>query len=223
MNIKSTIEIYWISGSPYSWRVLLALAIKQIPFESHLLSAANKEHKSPEFLAINPKGKVPALRHGKLTMGESLAILRYLERLHPEPSLFGNDAMEEARINELMDGIENYLVPNSHGITRALFGDLVAGNEAALNAQAERLKVELNRLEGHMGDWLIGNAVSAADVSLYPVIAGLLRAAGKPAADNLELQLLPFAKRYPKLADWCGRIKALPEFETTYPPHWRDG
>ena len=223
MTDKSPIEIYWFSGSPYAWRVLLALAIKQAPYESRLLSASNEEHRSPEFLAINPKGRVPALRHGELTLRESVAILRYLESCYPEAPLFGSNSAQEAHINQLIDEIENYLVPCSQFITRALFGDIVKGSEVLLNAQAERMHRELIVLESNVGNWLIGDSVSAADVVLYPLIACLLRAAGKPAADKLDLKLLPFDECYPNLSDWCGRIEAMPDFDTTYPPHWRDG
>ena len=45
-----TIELYWGSGSPYSWRVQLALEYKRIPYQSHLLQFAMQEHKSPQML-----------------------------------------------------------------------------------------------------------------------------------------------------------------------------
>ena len=49
------LEIYWGSGSGPSWRVLLALAIKNLPYESHLLSFSKGEHKTPEMLAWNAR------------------------------------------------------------------------------------------------------------------------------------------------------------------------
>jgi len=73
------IEIFWGSGSPFSWRVLLALAVKNIPYESKLVEFSKGMHKSPEYLKINPRSKVPALRDGEFTLYESLAILQYLE------------------------------------------------------------------------------------------------------------------------------------------------
>jgi len=45
-----TIDVYWGSGSPYSWRVLLALEHKALPYKSHLMSLAMQEHKAPVFL-----------------------------------------------------------------------------------------------------------------------------------------------------------------------------
>ena len=47
------LDIYWGSGSPYAWRVLLALEIKQIPYTSHLIEFSKNQHKEPAFLAEN--------------------------------------------------------------------------------------------------------------------------------------------------------------------------
>lgn len=215
------LEVFWISGSPYGWRVLLALAVKNAPFVSRRLSASDEEHRKPEYLAINPRGKAPALRHGDLVMAESVAMLRYVDRVFPQPPLFGQTAAEEARINQRIDEIENYLVPNTGWITRALFGEVAAGREAMLNQRAARARHELQRLEDHVDTWIAGPALSAADLVLYPVVAALLRAAGKPAAAGLDLRLLPFGEKYPALAAWCTRVEALPGFDAAYPPHWR--
>ena len=86
--------IYWISGSPFAWRVLLTAEVKGIPYEGKLLEASKGELKTPEFLAINPLGRVPAIRDGNFTLHESLAIMVYLDRKHPNPPLFGRTAEE---------------------------------------------------------------------------------------------------------------------------------
>ncbi len=222
MNEKPQVEVFWISGSPYSWRVLLALAVKQVPFKSHLLSVSDGELTSQEFLDLNPRGKVPTLRHGDLTMGESIAIIRYIDRCFPQPPLFGNDGAEEAKINQQIDEIENYILPNSHSITRAVFGDIVADKEELLNTQAGLINSELTGIDNRIDTWLIGKSITAADIVLYPLVAGLLRAANKPAAKDLDLQFLPFDEKYPRLAEWCKSLGALPGFNATYPPHWRN-
>ena len=77
------IDVYWGSGSPYSWRVLLALEHKGLAYNSHLLQLAMQEHKSPHMLALNPRGRVPVLKDGDYVVFESLAILYYLERKYP--------------------------------------------------------------------------------------------------------------------------------------------
>ncbi len=218
---SAPIEIFWISGSPYSWRVLLALAVKQVPYESHLLSLTQGDLSDSKYLQVNPRGRVPGLRHGAVTMGESMTILRYLERCFPEPALFGQNAAQEAMINQQIDEIENYLVPHTHAFTLDVFRNAVAGKEAILNARAREIDSELSGMNNRVGEWLAGEKLSAADIVLYPLIAGILRAAGKPEANVLELHFMPFAEKYPVLVGWSSRVEALPGFETTYPPHWR--
>jgi glutathione S-transferase len=63
-----------------------------ISYEGKLLETSKDELKTPEFLAINPLGRVPALRDGNFTLHESLAIMVYLDRKHPSPPLFGRTA-----------------------------------------------------------------------------------------------------------------------------------
>jgi hypothetical protein len=68
-QLTSPVEIYWISGSPFAWRVLLTAEVKGVPYEGKLLEASKGELKSPEFLAINPLGRVPAIRDGNFKAG----------------------------------------------------------------------------------------------------------------------------------------------------------
>ena len=56
------LEIWWGSGSPYSWRALLALEYKQLSYVSHLVQFAKQEHKAPALLKMNPRGRVPVLK-----------------------------------------------------------------------------------------------------------------------------------------------------------------
>ena len=97
-QLAPPVEIYWVSRSPFAWRVLLTAEVKGIPYEGKLLEASKGELKTPEFLAINPFGRVPAIRDGNFTLHESLAIMVYLDCKHPNPPLFGRTAEEAGRI-----------------------------------------------------------------------------------------------------------------------------
>ena len=77
------LEIWWGSGSPYSWRALLALEYKQLSYVSHLVQFAKQEHKAPALLKMNPRGRVPVLKDDDYVCFESLAILHYLDRKYP--------------------------------------------------------------------------------------------------------------------------------------------
>src|SRR5512138_4014731 len=103
-----TLEIYWGAGSPFAWRVMLAAELKRIPYESKLLEFSKAQNKTPEFLAMNPRGKVPVIRDGDFVLAESMAILAYLDRKHPEPPLLGRTAEEAGRIWETVFELESY-------------------------------------------------------------------------------------------------------------------
>ena len=97
------LEIWWGSGSPYSWRALLALEYKQLSYESHLVQFAKQEHKAPALVKMNPRGRVPVLKDGDYVCFESLAILHYLDRKYPERPLFGRTAEEVTRVVSRID------------------------------------------------------------------------------------------------------------------------
>ena len=91
------IEVFWGSGSPYAWRVLLALEYKRLPYVSHLLQFSKQEHKSQEMLSLNPRGRVPVLKDGDYVCFESLAILYYLDLKYPEPTAESRKLLKDAR------------------------------------------------------------------------------------------------------------------------------
>ena len=94
----SELEVFWGSGSQPAWAVLLTLEVKRVPYTSRLLSFSAGEHKTPEFLRLNPRHKVPVLKDGEFVLNESQAIMAYLDRKFPEPPLFGRDAAETGLI-----------------------------------------------------------------------------------------------------------------------------
>jgi glutathione S-transferase len=218
-----TIEIYWGSGSPFAWRVLLALALKRIPYQSRLLEFSKSQHKAPDYLALNPRGKVPTLKDGDFVLTESLAILAYLERRFPEPPLFGLSPEETGRIWRQVFEWTHYAEPLTARIAAPIFFGTVAQKVADIRDAVAPLHAELATIDRTLRaqSFLAGAAVTAADIAVYPFIELLARAAGKEAAQPLELGLLPLDRIYPAVAQWSARIRALPGYDATYPPHWR--
>jgi glutathione S-transferase len=88
---------------------------------------------------------------------------------------------------------------------------------------AQTLRREFKTLDDKLtgSPWLVGHRISAADIGVFPLVQLLLRAAGKEAARAFDLGLLPLAQTFPNLAAWAGRIESLPNYQRTYPPHWR--
>jgi glutathione S-transferase len=84
---------------------------------------------------------------------------------------------------------------------------------------------EARTIEGRLSksDWLVGAEPSAADFVVFPGIMLLLRSMEKREAGELRSRFLPMETTYPALARWIKRVEALPGYDKTYPPHWREG
>ena len=108
LQFPMAIDLYWSSGSPFSWRVLLALELKGLSYNSHLLHLDLQEHKAPQMLAMNPRGRLPVLRDGDYVVFESVAVLYYLDRKYPEPPIFGRSAEEGGVILRVIDEFQTY-------------------------------------------------------------------------------------------------------------------
>ena len=218
------LEVFWDSGSPYVWRVLLALEVKQVPYTSRRIQFSRNEHKTPEFLAMNPRGKIPVVRFGDFTLYESTAILAWLDREWPERPIFGRDASEHGRIWRAVSEVEMYLQPEVVRVARLRMARAINFDSVELDAvktAAEATHTELRRIEGALGQMMVGDQVSAADIVLLPAVQLIVRAAGHKRGVRMELGFLPLAECYPKLAAWLERMEALPGYSRTYPPHWR--
>lgn len=218
------LDLYWGSGSPYSWRVLLALEFKKLPYTSHLLQFSKQEHKSPQMLKMNPRGRVPVLKDGDYVCFESLAILTYLDRKYPDPPLFGLNPEEAGTIMRVICEFQVYVEEHITKIITAIF---FQGLEARLDEIAKSMQVvagEARTIEGRLSRsaWLVGESLSAADLVVYPGVQLLLRALERREAQELRARFLPLQTHYPALSAWMQRVEALPGYERTFPPHWRD-
>lgn len=218
------LELWWGSGSPYSWRALLALEYKGLPYTSHLVQFANQEHKSPQMLSMNPRGRVPVLKDGDYVCFESLAIIEYLDRKYPQQPLFGESPEMAGTVMRVICEYQGYV--ESH-IQAIIYAILFQGVEAHLDEIARAMHIvagEARTIEKRLAQssWLVGEGFSAADIVIFPGIQMLLRALDRREAQDLRGRLLPLEANYPAIAAWIKRVEALPGYDRTYPPHWRE-
>jgi glutathione S-transferase len=216
-----TLEIYWGAGSPFAWRVMLAAELKRIPYESKLLEFSKAQNKTPEFLAMNPRGKVPVIRDGDFVLAESIAILAYFDRKYPDPPIFGRSAEETGRIWAEIAAFDSYMRDPITILNRWMFGDKprTAEHDEAL----AKVTPELARVEAQLArsPWLAGDGPTAADFVWFPTLRTIVRAGVRAEARTTELGLFPFTQKYPHIGAWIARVEALPGYERTFPPHWR--
>jgi glutathione S-transferase len=215
-------QLYFISGSPPCWSVMLALEIKGLPYEPKRLNNSKGEQKALEFLRINPRGHVPTLIEGDITVSETHAVLAYLDAAHPAPALFGKSPQETARIWQRISEIESHLRDQVGDISRPLFRGKSAEFSEQISSAAAKVRGELELLEAGLENtpFIATGTLSVADLITYPVIMQLGRAADRKAAKSFNLPH-PLMAHYPKLAAWAQRIEALPGSENAYPPHWK--
>jgi len=218
------LEIYWGSGSPYSWRVLLALEHKRLTYDSHQLQFSKQEHKSPQLLRMNPRGRVPVLKDGDYIVFESLACLQYLDCKYPEYPLFGTSAEEVGTIMRVICEYQAYAEQYVTQIVSAVFLDQLDQMAEEVTKAMHIVGGEARTIEGRLSksEWLVGEQPSAADLTVFPGIMLLRRAMEKREAGDLRSRFLPMEATYPAIARWIQRMEQLPGYERTYPPHWRD-
>ena len=212
------ITLYYGSGSPFAWRVQLALEHKALPYDRKVLSFAAGDTRKPEFVALNPRHRVPTIVDGDFVLYESNAIVEYLDEAYPgrgEP-LFPGDVRRRALVRRLVSEAGDYFDKALDPIIDYAFAKDPAQRDGKAFAAGRAAVVENCALfaAAMQGDFLAG-PLSAADFALYPLVAFLDRCRVK-LPDFEGAALLP-----PPLAAWRARMEALPYFARTVPPHWQ--
>jgi glutathione S-transferase len=210
------IKFYYGSGSPFSWNVWLVLEHKQLPYEFNLLSLQNGELKQPDYLAINPHGKVPALIDEDFTLWEASAIVEYLEERYPEHPVLPSKLKDRAIVRRLSAEAYSYLYLALRKLMElTLFRADGDGDPADIALALTDLGHQLNYFEDALDDDYFVGTISVADFTIYPLLALVRRLHEK------RPQLGAGALIGTKLTGFMDRIEHLPYFIKTIPPHWK--
>jgi len=211
------LTFYCGSGSPYAWKVWLALEHKQIPYEFRLLSFDRGDLRTPEFRAVNPRGQVPAIVDNGFALWESMAIVEYLEERYPRQPLLPSDAEGRATVRRLMLEADNHLYAAQSDLTNATLYRAADAPEdpAQITAGRDKLLAELQHWDALLtGDYLAG-PLSLADFTAYPYLRIVRRIDDRQPKNGL-------GDRMPaRLRAWMQRIETLPYYAKTIPPHWK--
>lgn len=215
------IVFYAGSGSPYAWRVWLALEAKTLPYELRMLSFSKGEHKTPAYLALNPRGKVPALVDDGAVITESSAIVAYLEEKYPDKPLLPADLVERARIRRIASEVDTCLfrhVATLSGLTLHRQGD--PAPKADVDEAWKPVLAELERFAAELrGDFFDDGpttgptrGLTTADCALIPFLALFRRIHARfPSPSPIP----------PAIDAYTSRMEKRPEVQTSWPPHWR--
>ena len=193
-------KLYGALASPYVARVVLAARYKKLELPVAMPAGGLK---SPEYLAMNPFGKMPTLEHGGRHVIESEVICEYLEELHPEPSILPGDAVARAHVRTVSRVMDLYVGPETSVMFRQL--NPATRDADAVEAAKAKLADAVRILDGLMarGPWAAG-AFSLADCTLLPRVV-LMQKTVVPALGVPDL-----AAGGPHLERWWRQVNEEP-------------
>jgi glutathione S-transferase len=197
------IRLYDYPECPFCQKVRVVLAEKDLEFERVNVDLRKNEQKAPEFLKLNPYGKVPVLVDEDVVVYDSTIINEYLDEEYPNPALMPQDSATRARVRLLEDFCDNSFIPPAGIVLTELHKpEAERDAERVRRCQAEMGRV-LARLEAQLEgkQYLVGD-FSLADVAFVPRVLIL---------GQLGVELEP---RLQNVAAWIGRLRERPSVRT---------
>ena len=193
------IKLYDFKSSPNCQRVKIVLAEKNLPYEIVPVDLRAHEQKTPDYLKLNPYGKVPVLTDDDTVLYESCIINEYLEEKYPNPPLLPKEPAKKAKARILVDsGMAHFDNPYQK-LRMELMKDAKEQNQQVIDGAKGEIKKLLQRFESEIGD----NPYLTGEFSL--VDADLL-----PRFTRLEgFGVLPDPS-LPRLGKYMERMKARP-------------
>ncbi|HCK85413.1 MAG TPA: hypothetical protein DHW63_13090 [Hyphomonadaceae bacterium] len=208
---------HYLSGSPFAWKVWLALEHKGAAYDLRVVSRDAGDLTTPAFHALNPYGKAPVIEHDGFALFESSAIVEYLEEALPGPSLWPASIQDRANARRIMAESQTSLYPPVRRLVDALLLNGGAPPDEAVVSAASKDATHCASIlaQSLHASFFGGGEPGAADYSVYPLSAIMARLSTIGAATRPHLDL-PDA-----FIAWRERMRALPIVAATQPPHWR--
>jgi glutathione S-transferase len=205
----SGIVVHGIPGSPYVRSALLGLEEKQVPYRLAILAFGSA--RSPEYLRLQPFGRIPVLEQGDFCLYETQAMLRYVDTLSAHNSLQPKDAKSAARMNQIIGIVDWYVFPQitlkitAERLMSQMFWGRGPDEKTVADAVvAARVCVqELARLQG-TAPFVAGDSISIADLMLAPHLTMFrLTPEGRSLLEGTGL------------SEWIDRMGARPSMQAT--------
>lgn len=199
LNSKHDITLYHYWRSSCSWRVRWSLHHKGISFKDVAVNLLQGEQTSPEYLAKNPGGYVPALEIDGKFFGESLALLEWLEEEYPQKPLLPSNPFDRLRVRQISQLIVSGIQPVQNlAVLRRYSSDAAEQAKWANEWISAGLKKLENLLKSTAGAYCYGDSLTIADLCLIPQVYNAKRF-------NVDLSDLVLVSR---ISDTCLKLSA---------------
>ena len=210
------VQLYSYFRSSASYRVRIALHLKEVDFEYHpvhLLNDGGEQYKE-SYSQLNPSREVPTLIHNDVTLAQSMAILFYLDDQFPNPTLFPQESVARAQVIQLCECVNAGIQPIQNLKVLKKIGEQF---ELSQDQKNEWVRYWIERgfqgleklLEQHSGRYAYGDQITAADLFLVPQIFN---------ARRFSVDMAPF----PNLVKVEKNTKTLAAFEKAHPSQQPD-
>ncbi|KAF5747204.1 putative glutathione-s-transferase theta gst [Tripterygium wilfordii] len=174
--MMTPVKVYGTTLSTAVSRVLACLIEKDVQFQLIPINMSKREHKSPDYLKIQPFGQVPAFQDEEVSVFESRAICRYICEKHAEKGnrgLYGTNPLAKASIDQWLEAEgQSFNPPSSALVFQLAFAPRmeIDQDEEVIKQNEEKLVKVLDVYEKRLGDsrFLAGDEFSLADLSHLP-------------------------------------------------------
>jgi len=168
--------LYSYFRSSSSWRVRLALSIKQIPYQYRAVNLLQAANTKPEYELLNPMKTVPTLEIDGYTLGESVAIIEYLEETRPDIALLPKDPALRAQVRQFVQTINSGIQPLQNlRILKYFAKDPKQKSEWLTDHLSHGFRALEAQLQASAGKYCFGDTLSMADCYLVPQLYSLRR------------------------------------------------
>jgi maleylacetoacetate isomerase len=168
---------YWRSSATYRTRI--ALNLKGVSYRTVDVHLLKDEQIRPEHLARHPSGRVPILEIDGHRIGQSMAMIDYLDETRPDPPLLPRDPCLRAHVRDLKDQIVADIHPLNNTSVLARLRSQFGADDSAIASWYEHWIVRgfevLEQMLPSTGDYCLGDAVTLADIVLVPQVANARR------------------------------------------------
>ena len=196
--------VYGSSMSPFVRKVIAVLTVKEVDFK---LKSVGFQDPDPDFRAASPLGKMPAIDDDGYLLADSSAICHYVEAKHPDPALIPGDAQARGKVVWWDKYSDTVLSPCGgkmffNRVVAPLFMKMPGNDDMADKAETHELPPILDYLEGEVpdvGEYLVGDTLTLADISL-----------ASPFANLSHARVVIDAGKYPRLAAWSDSMLSHP-------------